>query len=215
MAGKRTKLIVAAAGAAAVFAAGAAAFAASQNPSENRNAPETEAVSEASSEKDTGKVLVVYYSAQGHTGEFAEAIADAVDGDLFEIEPVEEYTSDDLNWRDEQSRVTLEHEDESLQNIELVSTEVENWEEYDTVFIGYPIWWGDASWVVNNFVKENDFTGKTVIPFASSASSGLGQSGENLAAMAGTGDWAEGMRFQSTQSTDDAKEWAVSVIEQQ
>ena len=87
--------------------------------------------------------------------------------------------------------------------MELVSATVDNWSEYDTVFIGYPIWWGIAAWPVDEFIETNDFTGKTVIPFATSASSGMGQSSELLAEMAGTGDWQEGQRFRSGASEDD------------
>ena len=89
----------------------------------------------------------------------------------------------------------------------LTTTEVENWDDYDTVFIGYPIWWGIAAWPVNNFVKDNDFTGKTVIPFATSASSGMGQSGTLLSEMAGTGDWQDGQRFRSNASANDVADW--------
>lgn len=168
------------------------------------------------SSKDTnesGKTLVAYFSAQGHTVNFAEAIAEELNADTFEIKPVEEYTSDDLDWTDENSRVSREHEDESLQDIELVTTEVENWDSYDTVYIGYPIWWGNAAWPVNNFVKNNDFTGKTVIPFATSSSSGFGESGKILEDYAGTGNWLEGKRFQSNEDVSKAKEWAASLAQ--
>ena len=155
----------------------------------------------------SGNVLVVYYSATGNTEEAANMIADATGGDLFELEPVEPYTDDDLNYGDENSRVSQEHEDESLRDVELVSTTVENWESYDTVFVGYPIWWGIAAWPVDSFVENNDFTGKTVIPFATSASSGLGESGQLLAEMAGTGEWQEGMRFGSSPDEAEVQEW--------
>ena len=88
-----------------------------------------------------------------------------------------------------------------------MSTTVEGFDEYDTVFIGYPIWWGEAAWPVNQFVENNDFTGKTVIPFATSASSGFGESGQLLADMAGTGDWQEGMRFGSSPDEAEVQEW--------
>ena len=113
----------------------------------------------------SGNVLVVYYSATGNTEEAANMIADATGGDLFELEPVEPYTDDDLNYGDENSRVSQEYADESLRDVELVSTTVEVFEEYDTVFIGYPIWWQVAAWPVDSFVENNDFTGKTVVPF--------------------------------------------------
>lgn len=156
---------------------------------------------------DQGKVLVVYYSATGSTKAVAETIADTTGGDLFEITPKEPYTSDDLNWSDDNSRVSREHEDESLRDVELTTTTVDNWDSYDTVFIGYPIWWAIAAWPVDNFVKDNDFTGKTVIPFCTSASSGIGQSGSLLADMAGTGDWLDGERFSSGASDSEVQDW--------
>ncbi len=158
-----------------------------------------------------GKTLVVYYSAQGHTVKFADAIAEELEADIFELVPVDEYTSEDLDWTKKDSRVTKEHEDESLRDIALITTEVEDWESYDTVYIGYPIWWGIAAWPVDNFVKNNDFTGKTVIPFATSSSSGMGESGEILEGYAGTGNWLEGKRFQSNEDVANAKEWAASI----
>lgn len=155
----------------------------------------------------TGKTLVVYYSASGNTARVAKDIAAATGADLFEIVPTQVYTSDDLNWTNANSRVSREHDDESLRNVPLTSTTVADWSGYDTVFIGYPIWWGIAAWPVNNFVTDNDFTGKTVIPFATSSSSGMGQSGTLLANMAGTGDWQEGHRFSSGTSTSDVESW--------
>ena len=116
-------------------------------------------------------------------------------------------TSDDLNWTNSDSRVSREHDDESLRDVPLTTTEVENWDDYDTVFIGYPIWWGIAAWPVDTFVKNNDFTGKTVIPFATSSSSGMGQSGTLLSEMAGTGDWQDGQRFSSGASQSDVADW--------
>lgn len=158
-----------------------------------------------------GGTLVVYYSATGNTEAVANYIAEYTDGDLFELEPVEPYTDADLNWTDDNSRVTREHEDESLRDVELTADTVENWDSYDTVFIGYPIWWGIAAWPVDTFVEANDFTGKTVIPFCTSSSSGLGESGELLSEMAGTGDWQEGMRFRSSASEEDVQEWIESL----
>ena len=176
--------------------------------SENTAAPEASA---GESTAESGSVLVVYYSATGNTEGVANYIAEATGGDLFEITPAEPYTSDDLNWTDENSRVTREHEDESLRDVELTTTEVENWGSYDTVFIGYPIWWGIAAWPVDGFVEANDFTGKTVIPFCTSSSSGLGESGELLAELAGTGDWQEGQRFRSSAGQADVDEWVDSL----
>ena len=155
----------------------------------------------------TGKTLVVYYSASGNTARVAKDIAAAAGADLFEIVPTQVYTSDDLNWTNSDSRVSREHDDESLRDVPLTTTEVPDWDSYDTVFIGYPIWWGIAAWPVDGFVKANDFTGKTVIPFATSSSSDLGESGSSLAALAGTGDWQEGQRFASGASTSDVQAW--------
>lgn len=158
-------------------------------------------------EAKSGKVLVVYYSGSGHTEQVAQYIAQAAEAELFEITPVEPYSSADLNYNDPNSRVCREHDDESLRDVALTTTDVDGWEEYDTVFIGYPIWWAIAAWPVNSFVKANDFTGKTVIPFATSASSGMGQSGTLLAEMAGTGSWQDGQRFRSSASADEVGEW--------
>ena len=155
----------------------------------------------------SGNVLVVYYSATGNTEEVANYIADATGGDLFELEPVEPYTDEDLNWTDENSRVSREHEDESLRDVELVSTTVDGFDDYSVVYIGYPVWWGIAAWPVNQFVENNDFTGKTVIPFCTSSSSGLGESGQLLEEMAGTGNWLEGERFRSGASQEDVQAW--------
>ena len=155
----------------------------------------------------SGKTLVVYYSASGNTARVAQDIADAAGADLFEVVPTEVYTSGDLDWRDSNSRVSREHDDESLRDVPLTTTEVADWDSYDTVFIGYPIWWGIAAWPVDGFVKANDFTGKTVIPFATSSSSDMGQSGTLLADMAGSGDWQEGQRFSSGVSTADVQAW--------
>lgn len=153
------------------------------------------------------KILVVYYSATGSTKAVAETIADTVGADLFEITPVDPYTSDDLNWTNDNSRVSVEHNDESKRDVPLTKTTPDNWANYDTVFIGYPIWWGIAAWPVNNFIKGNDFSGKTVIPFCTSASSGLGQSGDLLADMAGTGNWQDGERFSSGASSSKVESW--------
>lgn len=154
-----------------------------------------------------GKTLVVYYSATGNTETAANYIAEAAAADLFELEPVEPYSDADLNWTDDDSRVSREHENEDERDVPLVSATVENWSDYDTVFIGYPIWWGIAAWPVNEFIETNDFTGKTVIPFATSASSGMGESGQLLEEMAGTGDWQEGQRFRESVSQEDVNAW--------
>lgn len=160
---------------------------------------------------EAGKTLVVYYSATGNTENVANYIAAATNGDLFKLEPAEPYSDADLNWTDDNSRVVREHDNPDERDVALVKSTVENWDEYDTVFIGYPIWWGIAAWPVDGFIEANDFTGKTVIPFATSSSSGLGESGELLAEMAGTGDWLTGERFRSGVSESDVTAWVESL----
>lgn len=103
--------------------------------------------------------------------------------------------------------MSREHDDSSLRDVPLKTTSVENWDSYSSVFIGYPIWWGIAAWPVDNFIKNNDFAGKTVIPFATSTSSGMGNSGKNLENMAGSGNWQDGKRFSSGASESEVKAW--------
>lgn len=172
--------------------------------------PDSSAEAQQSTD-EAGKTLVVYYSATGNTENVANYIAAATNGDLFKLEPTEPYSDADLNWTDDNSRVVREHDNPDERDIALVKSTVENWDEYDTIFIGYPIWWGIAAWPVNVFIEANDFTGKTVIPFCTSSSSGLGESGELLAEMAGTGDWQEGQRFRSGISESDVTAWVESL----
>lgn len=180
----------------------------SQQPSETpTEAPAESSDATQETERESGKTLVVYYSASGNTEAVAGYIAEATNADILELIPVEPYSDEDLDWTADGSRVNKEHDDESLRNIELVETTAPDWDSYDTVFIGYPIWWGIAAWPVNGFVEANDFTGKTVIPFCTSASSGLGESGELLAEAAGTGKWLEGQRFSSRPSKEDVRFW--------
>ena len=160
---------------------------------------------------ENGKVLVAYFSGSGNTERVAQTLAEALSADVFEITPAQPYTSDDLDYTVSTSRVNREHENESLRDVALTQTTPANWEDYDTVLIGYPIWWAIAAWPVNTFVKGNDFTGKTVIPFATSTSSGMGQSGELLEQMAGTGTWQAGHRFASRAAATDIYEWAESL----
>ncbi len=159
---------------------------------------------------DLDNALVVYFSATGNTGEAAGYIASITGADVFEIVPADPYTSEDLTWTDPESRVSTEHDARvagETVTVELTQTTPDNWDSYDTVFIGYPIWWGEAAWPVESFVRANDFTGKTVIPFCTSASSGLGESGQLLAELAGTGDWLEGQRFPSGVTQRDVEAW--------
>ena len=166
---------------------------------------------DASEPTGAGNVLVVYYSASDNTEAVAGHIAEATGGDLFAITPAEPYTSDDLNWTDENSRVVYEYENPEARDVELAEDTVDNWDEYDVVFIGYPIWWGIAAWPTDSFVEANDFTGKTVIPFCTSSSSGPGESGELLEELAGTGNWLEGQRFRGSTSEAEIQTWLDSL----
>lgn len=160
-----------------------------------------------SNEASGKKTLVVYYSATENTKKAAEHIASVTGGDLFELVPVKPYSREDLNWNDENSRVVYEYEHPAERKVALTTVTVDNFDKYDTVFIGYPIWWGIAAWPVNGFIEANDFTAKTVIPFCTSASSGLGDSGKLLKEAAGTGNWLEGKRFSSGVSETEVSEW--------
>lgn len=157
--------------------------------------------------KSDEKVLVAYFSASGNTREVAKEIASVTGGDLFEIKPAQAYTSSDLNWNDKNSRVSREHDDKSLRDIELVETTPDNWADYKIVYIGYPIWWGGAAWPVNNFIKSNDFTSKTIVPFCTSSSSGIGSSVNELKKLNSTGSWKDGKRFPSNVPVNEIEKW--------
>ena len=178
-----------------------------ESTTESTTAADSSSEDAQNTEGSGGKTLVVYYSATGNTERVAKVIADATDADIFELQPMDLYTDDDLDWTDDNSRVSQEYANEDQRDVELESITVDNWDSYDTVFIGYPIWWGIAAWPVNGFAENNDFTGKTVIPFCTAASSGIGESGDLLEEMAGTGNWQEGERFGSGSSDADIQEW--------
>lgn len=156
---------------------------------------------------NSNKTLVIYFSAQNHTRSVATRIAANLNAGIFEIEPAEPYTEEDLDWTASDSRVSKEHNDVSLQDTTLKTTTVPNWDSYDTVFIGYPIWWGLSAWPVDSFVKQTDFTGKTVIPFCTSHSSGLGSSDTNLHSKTTTGNWQPGHRFSQDTADAEIKDW--------
>ena len=156
---------------------------------------------------DNTKVLVVYYSATGSTAAVAETIADSTGGDLFELVPTDPYSDDDLDWTNKSSRVSKENNDTSLRDVELTYNSLKDLDSYDTIFIGYPIWWGIAAWAVNGFVQLNDKKKKTVIPYCTSTSSGIGDSGKLLEKQAGSGDWQDGKRFSSGASKEEVTSW--------
>lgn len=177
---------------------------------------ETEPSSEAGGENASGGTLVVYFSATGNTEEAAGYIASLTGGDLFELEPVEPYTSEDLNYSDDNSRVSLEYADESLREVELAADTVENWNDYDAVFIGYPIWWGIAAWPVDNFIEANDFTGKTVIPFCPHGGSRFSRTVETIAELqpdaAVSGEGLAISRNEVAGSAETVAAWAEEVF---
>lgn len=197
--------------------------------SENETTPESGKDSDSGnnndeSGKDTGddsatgnnedkgnKILVAYYSAQNHTAAAAQVIIDTLEADAFVVTPVDVYTSEDLDWTNPDSRVCTEHDNPEGRHIALTTTDVPEWERYDVVFVGYPIWWQLAAWPIDDFIKDNDFSGKKVIPFCTSQSSGLGASGTTLAEMAGNGDWQEGKRFSQNFNKQDVVDWVNSL----
>lgn len=179
--------------------------------SENENSISEQTAADNTTQNSDRKTLVVYFSATGNTREIAEYIASATGGDLFEIIPEKIYSSEDLDWTNNNSRVSYEHDNPTERNVVLKTPNAENFDTYDTVFIGYPIWWGIAAWPVDSFIKANDFTGKTVIPFCTSASSGIGESDTLLREAAGTGMWLDGVRFSSGTSDSELLRWLTEL----
>lgn len=174
--------------------------------------PESPAVDATSTDAATagaGSTLVAYFSATGNTEGIATAIAEHTGADVFVITPAQAYTGADLNYNDDASRTSVERTDGTQPELAQVTPDA--FDTYSTVFVGYPIWWGEAAWPLRTFVANNDFTGKTVVPFCTSASSGFGRSGELLAELAGTGEWVEGARFSGSALTADVTDWLDSL----
>ena len=166
------------------------------------------AIASGASAQSKGRSLVVFYSASGTTEKAARLVAEAVGADLFEVKCDPPYSPADWDWTDKSSRVCKEYADPKLRKVKLETTVVPRWADYDTVFVGYPIWWGIAAWPMTTFVGANDFTGKTVIPFATAYSSGMGNSAKLLEKEAGGGKWLSGTRFISTNiSESGVKSW--------
>ncbi|MBD5542196.1 MAG: flavodoxin [Lachnospiraceae bacterium] len=181
----------------------------SQSDVENESTKDTTESEPVTDSKDV-KILVAYFSATNTTEGVAEYIADGLSADLYEIVPEQPYTDNDLNYHDDNSRTTIEMNDRSVRPA--VSGSVENMEQYDIVFIGYPIWWGDAPRILSTFVESYDFSGKMIIPFCTSGSSGLGSSAENLEQLTSGARWLEGRRFSGSDSRDTVMEW-VNTLE--
>lgn len=160
-------------------------------------------------ETQGNKVLVAYFSATGTTEGVAEQIANGLNADIYEIIPEEPYTDADLNYNDSNSRSTIEMNDPASRPA--ISGSVENMEQYDIVFIGYPIWWGDAPRIVSTFVEDYDFSGKTVVPFCTSGGSGVGSSASNLEQLTSGATWMEGRRLRGSDSPETVMEWVNSL----
>lgn len=199
---------------------GAPAESTMQESSEAASEPESEPVTDSQPEgtettvaldtETTGShVLVAYFSATGTTEGVAGNIASGLNADLYEIVPEQPYTDDDLNYNDDNSRSTLEMNDPSSRPA--ISGSVENMEQYDIVFIGYPIWWGEAPRIVSTFVESYDFSGKTIVPFCTSGGSGVGSSASNLEELTSGATWLDGHRLNGSDSQDTVIEWVNSL----
>ena len=152
------------------------------------------------------KILVAYFSAGGVTAKLAKRLAEAASADLHEIEPAEPYTDADLDWRNSHSRSTLEMQDKASRPA--VRSHVEHMDDYSTVFVGFPIWWGIAPTIVNTFLEGYDFSGKTVIPFATSGGSGIGETDRWLhGSCSADTRWKPGKRLPEASSVSELKTW--------
>ena len=156
------------------------------------------------------KALVAYFSASGVTRKLSENLAGAIGADLFEIVPETLYTDDDLNWRDKNSRSSVEMNDRSCRPA--ISSKVENMAQYDVVFIGFPVWWYREPSIIDTFAESYDFGGKTIVPFATSGTSGIGESGKNIGELAKDAHVFDGKRFKANASAEELKDWASEWI---
>lgn len=154
---------------------------------------------------DTVKVLVAYFSATNTTEGVAKTIADSLGADLYEIIPEQPYTDADLDYHDDKSRSTIEMNDPNARPA--ISGSVENMVQYDIVFIGYPIWWGEAPRILSTFVESYNFSGKTVVPFCTSGGSGMGSSAKNLEGLTSDAAWLSGTRLNGDASQNSIQEW--------
>ena len=151
------------------------------------------------------KILVSYFSASGVTKRVAEKIAEAIKGDLFEIEPAEKYTPEDLDWTNKKSRSSVEMQNKSYRpEIKENNLDISN---YDTILIGFPIWWGVAPTVVNTFIESKDFTGKILIPFCTSGGSGMLYCENDLKKTYPEYNWKEGKRLLGTETNEEIINW--------
>ncbi len=152
------------------------------------------------------KILVAYFSATGTTAGVAEKLASAIGADLFEIKPKQPYTEADLDWRNKQSRSSIEMDNPDARPE--IATKVTDMNKYDIVFVGFPIWWYREPSIIDTFMESYDFAGKTVVPFATSGGSGMGKSGEIMQKLAPKAKVFAGKRFSSGVSSEELKSWA-------
>lgn len=192
----------------------AAEHVSAENDSPENTSPEevsepegAEAPSESAPENGSGenKILVAYFSATNTTEGVAKEIADSLSADLYEIMPEEPYTDADLNYNDDNSRSTIEMNDPAVRPA--ISGSVENMEQYNIVFIGYPIWWSEAPRIMSTFVESYDFSGKTIVPFCTSGGSGVGLSAANLEALTEGAEWLSGTRLNGGSSHEEIADW--------
>ena len=155
------------------------------------------------------KILVAYFSATGTTKGVAEHIANGLNADIYEIVPEEAYTDADLDYNDNNSRTTIEMNDPDARPA--ISGSVENMEQYDIIFVGYPIWWGEAPRIASTFMESYDFSGKTIVPFCTSGGSGIGSSASNLERLTSGATWLDGRRLNGSDSQDTVMEWVDSL----
>jgi len=155
--------------------------------------------------EETNRILVVCFSATGNTQSVAEIIAARLNADIHEIVPEEPYSSADLDYNDSSSRSSVEMNDPAARPG--ISSVLEGIENYDVVFLGYPIWWGEAPRIINTFLESYDFSGKTIIPFCTSSSSGMGSSARDLQSLTPDAVWMDGQRFGESPSQSDVTGW--------
>ena len=161
-------------------------------------------------EPQGGGILIAYFSCTGNTKSVAELLAQVSAGDLYEIVPEQPYTAEDLNYNDADSRASRENDDPAARPA--LSGSVENLEDYDVIFLGYPIWWGEAPRIISTFLESHDFAGKTIVPFCTSASSGMGDSAENLRALCSDSTtWLDGRRFGASAGEEEVAAWVESL----
>ena len=185
---------------------------ASENSADNNSSQSTQqtaSVQDTTADKSHTKILIAYFSCTGNTENAAKQIASAKGGDLYAIQPAQPYTADDLRYNDDTTRATKEQHDTSARPA--ISGTVDNFQQYDVVFVGYPIWWDQAPRVINTFMESYDFSGKKIIPFCTSGGSGIENSVNQLKSVYGNITWLDGKRLGGGVSQDEVDNWIDSL----